>query len=190
MSGLPLCSVTRHYSQVVTATDSNNAICSSLRAQVQILLVSSFLIYPRASSYDPTLRDQIQGMSLPLSPLFARCISNASKASVAPVVQESTQVHISFCNSSSCLALIIPLQDLVKATLTDLTTLSSRIQSLSLFSPNDALEDISTKDLIYLLVPFVSAEVKGRLKTVDREERISVLRETQVQSNMFAATRK
>lgn len=33
----------RHYSQVVTATDSNEVdICSSLRAQVRILLVSLF----------------------------------------------------------------------------------------------------------------------------------------------------
>ena len=96
---------------------------------------------------------------------------------------------ILFCDSSSCLALIIPLQDLVKATLANLTTLSLRIQSLSLFSPNDTLEDISTKDLIYLLVPFVSAEVKGRLKTIDREERISVLRETQVQSNTSCSPR-
>jgi len=78
---------------------------------------------------------------------------------------------------------------LVKATLADLTTLSSRIQSLSLFSPNDTLEDISTKDLIYLLVPFVNAEVKGRLKTVDREHRISVLRETQVQSSTSCSPR-
>lgn len=51
---------------------------------------------------------------------------------------------------------------------------------LALFSPNETLEDISTKDLVYLLVPYVCAEVRGRIRTTERQERISVLKQTQV----------
>ncbi|KAJ6484108.1 hypothetical protein C8R45DRAFT_1148413 [Mycena sanguinolenta] len=46
-----------------------------------------------------------------------------------------------------------PTQDLIESSLADLKSLSSRIVGLSLFSPNEILEDISTRDLIYLLVP-------------------------------------
>lgn len=62
----------------------------------------------------------------------------------------------------------------------DLTTLWSRIASLSLFSPNEVLEDISTRDLVYLFVPFVCAQVRARIRTTAREERTVLLDQTQV----------
>ena len=62
----------------------------------------------------------------------------------------------------------------------DLTALRSRIAGLSLFSPNEVLEDISTRDLVYFFVPFVCAEVRGRIRTTAREERMVLLDQTQV----------
>ncbi|KAK7467432.1 Type 2A phosphatase-associated protein 42 [Stygiomarasmius scandens] len=90
--------------------------------------------------------------SIPLPALFARILTTASKVSNLPVIEDETQ-------------------DLVQSCLADLRSLQSRITGLSLFSPNETLEDISTRDLVYLLVPFVFAEVQGRVRTTEREER-------------------
>ncbi|KAF9819742.1 hypothetical protein IEO21_01833 [Rhodonia placenta] len=58
----------------------------------------------------------------------------------------------------------------------DLPTIDDQTQSrataLSLFSENDLLSDIATRDLVYLLVPFVFSEVEGRVRTIDPEERL------------------
>ncbi|RDB21463.1 Uncharacterized protein C63.05 [Hypsizygus marmoreus] len=105
-------------------------------------------------------------MSVPLPTLFARSLSNASKALNASTIDDLTQ-------------------ELVQSSLADLTTLSSRILGLSLFSPNENLEDISTRDLVYLLVPYVTAVVRGRVRTAERDERITVLRQTQKDLQTF-----
>ncbi|KAG6828585.1 hypothetical protein H0H92_007375 [Tricholoma furcatifolium] len=109
-------------------------------------------------SFDQLSADQI--MSVPLPTLFSRGLSSASKASSLPTVDDETQ-------------------ELVQSSLKDLTALGSRIAGLSLFSPNETIEDISTTDLIYLLVPYTISEVRGRVRTSDREERIVVLEQTQ-----------
>ena len=49
-----------------------------------------------------------------------------------------------------------------------------------MFSPNELLEDIGTKDLVYLLVPYVHFEVLDRVKTVEITERLQVLGQAQV----------
>ncbi|KAG5353105.1 hypothetical protein C0989_010309 [Termitomyces sp. Mn162] len=105
-------------------------------------------------------------MSVPLSILFAQSLSSASKASNLPTIDDSTQ-------------------ELIQSSLKDLFTLSSRIVGLSLFSPNETLEDISTADLVYLLVPYVLSEVRGRVRTTDREERIVVLKQTEKDLKTF-----
>lgn len=61
-------------------------------------------------------------------------------------------------------------------------SLRSRIAALSLFSDNESLEDISTTDLVYLLVPYTLAEAEGRVRTVDPEERIERVARSQVKS--------
>jgi hypothetical protein len=66
----------------------------------------------------------------------------------------------------------ISAQELIRSALSDLRSLNSRITTLSLFSSNEALEDVSTRDLVYLLVPFVSAELEGRVKAPERDERL------------------
>ncbi|KAG6889835.1 hypothetical protein C0995_014313 [Termitomyces sp. Mi166 len=95
-----------------------------------------------------------------LATLFARSLANASKASNLPTIDDFTQ-------------------ELIQSSLKDISALSSRIAGLSLFSPNETLEDISTADLVYLLVPYVLSEVRGRVRTTEREERIVVLKQTQ-----------
>ncbi|KAJ3825326.1 TAP42-like protein [Lentinula raphanica] len=94
--------------------------------------------------------------TLPLPSLFARSLSLASKASDLPTTNAETQ-------------------DIIQSSLTDLRTLQSRIGGLSLFSPNETLEDISTRDLVYLLVPYVHAQVQDRVKTVSKDERLPSL---------------
>ncbi|KAF8077713.1 serine/threonine protein phosphatase PP2A-associated protein [Lyophyllum atratum] len=105
-------------------------------------------------------------MSVPLPTLFSRSLSSASRASELPTTDDSTQ-------------------ELVRSSLTDLTTLNSRIAGLSLFSPNEILEDISTTDLVYLLVPYVQSLVRGRVMTIEREERMSILKQTQKDLRSF-----
>ncbi|KAJ3753103.1 serine/threonine protein phosphatase PP2A-associated protein [Lentinula raphanica] len=94
--------------------------------------------------------------TLPLPSLFARSLSLASKASDLPTTNAETQ-------------------DIIQSSLTDLRTLQSRIAGLSLFSPNETLEDISTRDLVYLLVPYAHAQVQDRVKTVSKGERLPSL---------------
>ncbi|KAL0946512.1 hypothetical protein HGRIS_012728 [Hohenbuehelia grisea] len=99
-------------------------------------------------------------MSLPLPSLFARALRAAAKANDLPTVDDETQALITSCAA-------------------DLATLSSRVEALSLFSPNETLEDISTKDLVYLFVPYVRSQIQGRMKAIDRDERLSSLNQAQ-----------
>ncbi|KAF8236299.1 serine/threonine protein phosphatase PP2A-associated protein [Tricholoma matsutake] len=105
-------------------------------------------------------------MAVPLPTLFTASLSNASKSFLLPTVDDSTQ-------------------GLIRSSLTDLTTLRSRIAGLSLFSPNEVLEDISTRDLVYLFVPYVCAEIRGRVRTTEREERMVSLDQTQKDLHAF-----
>ncbi|CCL99997.1 uncharacterized protein FIBRA_02022 [Fibroporia radiculosa] len=90
-------------------------------------------------------------MSLPA--LFRRALNSAAKANNMPTIQDDTQ-------------------ELIQSALSDLKLVHSRISALALFSENELLSDIPTRDLVYLLVPFVLAEVEGRVRTADPEERL------------------
>ncbi|KAJ7735433.1 TAP42-like protein [Mycena olivaceomarginata] len=107
-------------------------------------------------------------MSIPLPALFARGLQDASKAFNQSAFEDSTQ-------------------DLIQSSLADLKSLSARILGLSLFSPNEILEDISTRDLIYLLVPYALAEVQGRVRSQDNDERIVFLTQSQKYFNSFVS---
>ncbi|KII89186.1 hypothetical protein PLICRDRAFT_40823 [Plicaturopsis crispa FD-325 SS-3] len=103
---------------------------------------------------------------LPLPTLFSRALAAASKASNLPTAADGTQ-------------------ELIQGALADLRRLNSRIVSLSLFSPNETLEDIATRDLVFLFVSYVCAEVQGRVRTVNGEERIITLKEAQTYLRTF-----
>ncbi|KAF9227779.1 TAP42-like protein [Gyrodon lividus] len=94
---------------------------------------------------------------------YTRALSKASKAVNLPTVDDETQ-------------------ELIREALSDLIQLNSRVANLSLFSPNETLEDISTRDLVYLSIPYIRAEVQNRVRTTDRDERLNNL--TQTQSHM------
>ncbi|THH17538.1 hypothetical protein EW146_g3311 [Bondarzewia mesenterica] len=77
----------------------------------------------------------------------------------------------------------ICLQELVASAQKDLQSVCKWVTELSLFSPNESLEDISTHNLIYLLVPFAISEVEGRIRATEIEERLPHLRESE--RNLF-----
>lgn len=54
------------------------------------------------------------------------------------------------------------------------------MEVLSLFSENETLDEVATKDLVYMFVPYVLGEVVGRARTVGVGERMSKLLESQV----------
>ena len=62
----------------------------------------------------------------------------------------------------------------------DLKELNRRVSALSLFSYNEVLEDISTRNLVYLFVRYVLAEVQNRARITDMDERMTILKQTQV----------
>ncbi|KAF5387546.1 hypothetical protein D9757_006569 [Collybiopsis confluens] len=101
--------------------------------------------------------------SLPLPSIFSKSLESVSAAFTLPTIQDSTQ-------------------ELLIESLKLLQLVQSRISGLSIFSPNETLEDISTRDLIYLLVPFVSAQVQDRLRTTHPEERAGILERSHLQS--------
>ena len=60
--------------------------------------------------------------------------------------------------------------------------------ALSLFSPSESLEDISTHDIVYLFVPWVYSEVVSRVRTTEREERKETVLAVQVRVNALKAS--
>ena len=51
---------------------------------------------------------------------------------------------------------------------------------ISLFSPNETLHDITTRDLVYLFVPYALAEVENRVRTTDPRDRLERIGRAQV----------
>lgn len=71
-------------------------------------------------------------------------------------------------------------QELVDSALKDLKDVRTRVAELALFSANETLEDISTRNLVYLLVPFTVAELEGRSRASDRDARFKKLLDAEV----------
>lgn len=90
--------------------------------------------------------------------MFRRALLNLSKTSNLPTIQDETQ-------------------DLIDIALKDCRNSRARVADLALFSPNETLDDISTQDLVYLFLPYVSAEIESRARAVERDERLSRLGE-------------
>ncbi|KAG8948878.1 hypothetical protein FRC04_009216 [Tulasnella sp. 424] len=112
-----------------------------------------------------TAQGQDQGISLPV--LFRRALESASEAYNLPTIEEKTQ-------------------DLIKSSIRDLKNVSSRISALSLFSANETLEDLATKDMVYLFVPYALSEVNSRLNVgSDPEDRLRVVAESQASLKRF-----
>lgn len=99
--------------------------------------------------------------SLSPSALFNRSLDYASKALNLPAIEDHTQ-------------------ELLTQSLNDLESLRHQISDLSLFSPNEVFEDISTRDIIYLFVPYVFSEVQSRLRSIGRAARMNTVVQTEV----------
>ncbi|KAI5900437.1 TAP42-like protein [Schizophyllum commune H4-8] len=108
-------------------------------------------------------------MSAPLSGVFSKALSAASKAYDLPTADDATQ-------------------DLIRTSLADLQNVNARVLDLSLFSPNETLEDITTPDLVYLFVPYVIAEVLGRVKALERDDRMRLLQQAESKLKTFIFT--
>ncbi|TFK30209.1 serine/threonine protein phosphatase PP2A-associated protein [Coprinopsis marcescibilis] len=55
----------------------------------------------------------------------------------------------------------------------------------AVFSPNETVEDIATHDLVYLSLPYVLAEVQGRLRKEKRSERLESVEQAQQYMKSF-----
>ncbi|KAF8911999.1 serine/threonine protein phosphatase PP2A-associated protein [Gymnopilus junonius] len=95
-------------------------------------------------------------MSLSLPALLGRILKNTRRIEDLPTIEDETQ-------------------ELVQGSLNDLKTLHAHIIDLSMFSPNDTLNDITTQDLLYLVLPYVFAQAQGKLKTTKRVDRMNSL---------------
>lgn len=104
----------------------------------------------------------------PLPALYAGALSAASRAENLPTIDDGTQ-------------------ELLRSALSDLKQVNSRVTALALFSANDTLEDISTRDLVYLTVPFVLAEVENRVRFTEPDERMINLSRVQNHLKTFVS---
>ena len=73
----------------------------------------------------------------------------------------------------------------MESALGDLRLLSSRIQELGLFSPNETIEEVTTKDLVYMTVPFVLGELEVNARAMERDDRLRRLGVAQVCTQLF-----
>ncbi|KAL5511278.1 TAP42 [Sanghuangporus vaninii] len=106
--------------------------------------------------------------SIPLQALYSRALRAASKASSLPTIEDETQ-------------------KLVESALIDLNLLSSRIQDLGLFSPNESLDEVTTRDLVYMSVPFVLGELESNARATERDDRLRRLRRSQAHFRAFVS---
>ncbi|POY76576.1 hypothetical protein BMF94_0165 [Rhodotorula taiwanensis] len=105
--------------------------------------------------------DPAHESDLTLGQLLTRSLRNADKATTAP----SPNDHA--------------IQTLITATLADLTLCASLVAHLAVFSPNETLEDISTRDLRALLVPALEAQLCLLVRTKGGSERLAWLERAQ-----------
>ncbi|KAI0064531.1 hypothetical protein BV25DRAFT_1881797 [Artomyces pyxidatus] len=103
-----------------------------------------------------------------LPALFLQALNGASKASNLPSNSDENK-------------------ELVDSALTDCRNVRARAADLSLFSPNEELEDISTRDLVYLLVPYVLADLEGRVRTTGLDDRMTHLAAAERHFKQFAS---
>ncbi|GAA5978318.1 hypothetical protein JCM10908_004311 [Rhodotorula pacifica] len=98
---------------------------------------------------------------LTLGQLLTRSLRHADKATNAPAPNDTA------------------MQSLISSTLADLTLCASLVAHLGVFSPNETLEDISTRDLRALLVPALEAQLCLLVRTKGGSQRLEWLQRAQ-----------
>jgi len=59
--------------------------------------------------------------------------------------------------------------------LADFQSLTSRINLLGLFSPNENFNEISVRNATYMLVPYCMGEIRLRVRTTENEDRMDLI---------------
>ncbi|BGP37825.1 Type 2A phosphatase-associated protein 42 [Rhodotorula kratochvilovae] len=108
-----------------------------------------------ATSSEPPAAD---AGDLTLGQLLTRSLRNAAEVTEAPSPND------------------VAIQSLLAATLSDLTLCAKLIEHLGVLSPNETLDDISTRDLRCLLVPSLQAQLALLVRTRGGVERLDWLR--------------
>lgn len=127
--------------------------------------------------------DEAAESDLTLGQLLSRSLRHADKATNAPspndpAIQASTVDGTSRTPASA--DRLTPLeQSLISTTLSDLTLCASLVSHLGVFSPNETLEDISTRDLRALLVPALEAQLCLLVRTKGGSQRLEWLHRAQ-----------
>ncbi|MBZ6370357.1 MAG: IGBP1/TAP42 family protein [Microbacterium hominis] len=127
--------------------------------------------------------DEAAESDLTLGQLLTRSLRHADKATNAPspndpAIQASTVDGTSRTPASA--DRLTPLeQSLISTTLSDLTLCASLVSHLGVFSPNETLEDISTRDLRALLVPALEAQLCLLVRTKGGSQRLEWLHRAQ-----------
>ena len=98
---------------------------------------------------------------LPLPALFHRALTSLSSSSNLTTLSDAFKGSLG-------------------SALSDLRTLQTRVASLSLFSSNETLDDVSTRDLVYMTVPFVRAEAENRAPVQGRADRLEHMQQAEV----------
>ncbi|KZT55027.1 hypothetical protein CALCODRAFT_472627 [Calocera cornea HHB12733] len=104
--------------------------------------------------------------SISLASLFSRALSSLSSSLHLPASDPAAQSSL-------------------QSAVTDLKILSSRVNDLGLFSDNEAVDDLSTRDAAYMLVDFVWGEAAGRVAANGRDERITRLQQSELHLRIF-----
>lgn len=69
--------------------------------------------------------------------------------------------------------------------LSDLRLLELRMRSMSLFSPNEAFDELATRDIPYMLVFYLAGDLELSARTTETFERIDRIRRVTVSTNML-----
>ncbi|KDQ17901.1 hypothetical protein BOTBODRAFT_29205 [Botryobasidium botryosum FD-172 SS1] len=79
-------------------------------------------------------------------------------------------------------------QESIRRSLANLKVLSDRLNHLSLYSRNETLEDLSTRNLAFMFVPYVACEMQNLVRTKDIDERKENIMKAQSHLRQFLAT--
>ncbi|KAF8343969.1 TAP42-like protein [Cantharellus anzutake] len=101
--------------------------------------------------------------------LFRNALKAGSSASKYPTLDPTAQASTK----------------LVSTSIVHFRRLLARIRELNLFSLNETLEDVSTRDLLYMLAPFAYAEILGQMNAREVSKRKDIVLNSETQLRNF-----
>ncbi|KZO90489.1 TAP42-like protein [Calocera viscosa TUFC12733] len=104
--------------------------------------------------------------SISLASLFSHALASLSSSLHLPASDPGAQLSL-------------------QSALGDLKVLSSRVNELGLFSDNETIDDLSTRDAVYMLVDFLWGEAAGRVAADGRDERMARLQQSELHFRVF-----